>query len=321
MFKTIIYLLISTLLEIIIFNYYIKYLKKKQYTQVVRELGPTSHKVKNGTPTAGGIIIIVFIIINFLIINLINNLSINLEDIIFIITILFFGFLGLLDDFNIISKKNNNGLTPKIKIIVEIAFTIIIFILLKLNGYDNTIAIKNYKIDLSVISIIFVAFYIIAWSNSFNITDGLDGLAGNLSLSVFVGMFIIGKLEKDELLVISSIVMMFSVIAFLCFNYHPALLFMGNVGSHALGAGIAICGILSKNEIYLGIFGLIFVFETISVILQVIYFKKTKGKRLFKMAPFHHHLEMIGYKEGSISIILVLISLLLVIIGLLIKGI
>ena len=179
----------------------------------------------------------------------------------------------------------------------------------------------HFKFDIGFFYGLFILFVLVAASNAVNLTDGLDGLAGNLSLSVFVGMFIIGKLEKDELLVISSIVMMFSVIAFLCFNYHPALLFMGNVGSHALGAGIAICGILSKNEIYLGIFGLIFVFETISVILQVIYFKKTKGKRLFKMAPFHHHLEMIGYKEGSISIILVLISLLLVIIGLLIKGI
>ena len=321
MFKTIIFILIATLVEIIVFNYYIKYLKKKRYTQVVRELGPRSHIVKNGTPTAGGIIIIIFIAINFIGIKLLNNLKFNISDLIFLLTIILFGILGLLDDLNIITKRNNKGLTPKMKIIVEIVFCVLIYLLLKISGYNNTINIGNHKLDLSIVSIIFVIFYIIAWSNSFNITDGLDGLAGNLSLSVFIGMFIIGKIEKNEILVITSIVMFFSIIAFLCFNFHPALLFMGNVGSHAIGAGIAVSGILSKNEIYIGIFGLVFVFETISVILQVLYFKKTKGKRLFKMAPFHHHLEMIGYNERSISIILVLISLLLIIIGLLVKGI
>ena len=319
MIKTIIYLLFTTLLEIICFHYYILYLKKKQYTQVVREVGPKSHQIKNGTPTAGGIIIVVFIILNYIIVKLINKLSFNISDLIFLLTILLFGFLGLLDDLKIINKKNNEGLTPRIKLIIEIVFSIILFTLLKIN--DNHLQFGNFKIDLSYLSIGFVLFYLIAWSNSFNITDGLDGLAGNLSLSVLVGMFIIGKFEKNELLVISSIVMFFSIIAFLCFNFHPALVFMGNVGSHAIGSAIAISAIISKNELYIAIFGLVFVFETLSVILQVFYFRKTKGKRLFKMAPFHHHLEMIGYKEGSISIILVLISILLVIISLLIKGI
>lgn len=321
MIKTIIYLLFTTLLEIICFHYYILYLKKKQYTQVVREVGPKSHQIKNGTPTAGGIIILVFIILNYIIVKLINKLSFNISDLIFLLTILLFGLLGLLDDLKIINKKNNEGLTPRIKFIIEIVLSIIIFTLLKINNYDNHLQFGNFNIDLSYISIVFVMFYLIAWSNSFNITDGLDGLAGNLSLSVLVGMFIIGKIEKNEILVISSIVMFFSIIAFLCFNFHPALVFMGNVGSHAIGSAIAISAIISKNELYIAIFGLVFVFETLSVILQVFYFRKTNGKRLFKMAPFHHHLEMIGYNEGSISIILVLISILLVIISLLIKGI
>ena len=321
MIKTIIYLLFMTLIEIICFHFYINYLKKKQYTQVVREAGPKSHQIKNGTPTAGGIIILIFIIINYIIVKLINRLSFNIDDLIFILSIILFGLLGLFDDLNIINKKNNSGLTPKNKIIVEIIFSFLIFILLKINNYNNSLVVGNFEINLSFFSILFVMFYIIAWSNSFNITDGLDGLAGNLSLSVLLGMFIIGKVEKNELLVVTSIVIFFSIIAFLCFNFHPALVFMGNVGSHAIGSAIAITAILSKNEFYIGIFGLVFVFETLSVILQVLYFRKTKGKRLFKMAPFHHHLEIVGYNEGSISIILVLISLLLVIISLLMKGI
>ena len=192
---------------------------------------------------------------------------------------------------------------------------------MKRNNYDNVLSIGNANINLGLFSVFFIIFYVMAWSNSFNITDGLDGLASSLSLALVVGLFIIGKIEKNELLVISSLCMFFSIIGFLVFNFHPALVFMGNVGSHAIGAGIGVIGILTKNEITLAIMGLVFVFETISVILQVLYFKKTKGKRLFKMAPFHHHLELIGYNEHSISFILVLISIMFVILSLIYKGI
>ena len=321
MIKTLILLVFLTLIEIIVFHYYIKHLKEKKYIQSVRELGPSSHFSKNGTPTAGGIIIIGFVIIDFITVKLINQYAFNFNDLIFILTIILFGFLGLLDDKKIIKQKQNAGLRPRTKILIECLFGIIIFLLLIRSNYNHTLNIFGYKLNLGIFSILFVIFYIIAWSNSFNITDGLDGLAANLSLCIFLGMFIIGKFDKNQLLVISSLCLAFSVLGFLVFNFHPALVFMGNVGSHAIGAAIAISAILTKKELVLVIMGLVFVFETISVIIQVWYFKKTKGKRIFKMAPYHHHLELSGYNEGSISIILVLISFLLVIIGILLWGI
>ncbi len=321
MIKSICLLLVLTLIEIIVFHYYIKYLKEKKYTQTVRTLGPTNHYSKNGTPTAGGLIIVLFLIIDFLTIKIVNNYYFNFKDFIFITTIILFSILGVLDDIKIINKRNNEGLKPKIKIILECMFIIILYIIMKRNNYDNVLSIGHANINLGLFSVLFIIFYVIAWSNSFNITDGLDGLASSLSLPLLVGLFIIGKIEKNELLVISSLCMFFSIIGFLVFNFHPALVFMGNVGSHAIGAGIGVIGILTKNEITLAIMGLVFVFETISVILQVLYFKKTKGKRLFKMAPFHHHLELLGYNEHSISFILVLISIMFVILSLIYKGI
>lgn len=321
MIKSICLLLVLTLIEIIVFNYYIKYLKEKKYTQTVRTLGPTNHYSKNGTPTAGGLIIVLFLIIDFLTIKIVNNYYFNFKDFIFIITIILFSILGVLDDIKIINKRNNEGLKPKFKIILECMFIIILYIIMKRNNYDNVLSIGHVNINLGLFSVLFIIFYVIAWSNSFNITDGLDGLASSLSLPLLVGLFIIGKSEKNEFLVISSLCMFFSIIGFLVFNFHPALVFMGNVGSHAIGAGIGVIGILTKNEITLAIMGLVFVFETISVILQVLYFKKTKGKRLFKMAPFHHHLELIGYNEHSISFVLVLISIMFVILSLIYKGI
>lgn len=321
MIKSICVLLVLTLIEIIVFHYYIKYLKEKKYTQTVRTLGPTNHYSKNGTPTAGGLIIVLFLIIDFLTIKIVNNYYFNFKDFIFIITIILFSILGVLDDIKIINKRNNEGLKPKFKIILECMFIIILYIIMKRNNYDNVLSIGHVNINLGLFSVLFIIFYVIAWSNSFNITDGLDGLASSLSLPLLVGLFIIGKSEKNEFLVISSLCMFFSIIGFLVFNFHPALVFMGNVGSHAIGAGIGVIGILTKNEITLAIMGLVFVFETISVILQVLYFKKTKGKRLFKMAPFHHHLELIGYNEHSISFVLVLISIMFVILSLIYKGI
>lgn len=321
MIKSLIALIIITLIELITFHYYIKYLKQKKYTQSVRELGPKSHFKKTGTPTAGGIIIVLFFIIDYVVLKILNNYLFNLSDLIIILTAILFSVLGLLDDLKIIKQNKNDGLKPSIKLIIETLFVILIYFILIQNNYNHSLKIFNYELNLGIFSIFFILFYVIAWSNSFNITDGLDGLASSLSLCILLGMFIIGKYEKNQVLVLSSICLFSTMIAFLTFNFHPALVFMGNVGSHALGAIIAVCAIISRKEITFAVMGLVFVFETISVILQVLYYKKTKGKRLFKMAPFHHHLELSGYNENSISLILVLISFLLMILGIILWGI
>ena len=234
-------------------------------------------------------------------------------------TFVFFGWT--LDDLKIIKIKNNRGLTPKIKLLLEIIFSLIISIMILGLFQNKTLNFFGININLKYLIILFNSFYIIAWSNSYNITDGLDGLASGLSFVLLVGIFIIGKQTKNELLVIGSLSIFFALVGFLIFNFHPAMVFMGNIGSHGLGASIAILGILSNNEIIFAVMGFVFIFETISVILQVWYFKKTRGQRLFKMAPFHHHLELSGYDEVNINYFLIGIEVIFVIVGLLLWGI
>ena len=321
MIKTLIFLFCTLLLEIIVFNGYIKILKRKQVTQSIRELGPKEHFKKTGTPTAGGCLIVIFQIINYIGIKVLNNKKANWFDFLYIITTLLFSIVGLLDDLKIIKIKNNRGLTPKIKLLLEVIFSLIISIMILGIFQIKTLNFFGININLKYLIILFHAFYIIAWSNSYNITDGLDGLASGLSFVLLVGIFIIGKTTKNELLVIGSLSIFFALVGFLIFNFHPAMVFMGNIGSHGLGASIAILGILSGNEVIFAVMGFIFIFETISVILQVWYFKKTHGQRLFKMAPFHHHLELTGYDEININYFLIGIEIIFVIIGLLLWGI
>lgn len=315
MIKTLIFLFCSLLVEILLFNLYIKLLRKKEVTQCIRELGPKEHLKKAGTPTAGGCLIIAFQIFNYLIIKMLNNKKFEWYDFLFILTTILFSIVGLLDDLKIIKIKNNKGLTPKIKLLLEIIFSLIISLIV-LGIYNNKyLNFLNLKVNLSYFIILFHSFYIIAWSNSFNITDGLDGLAGGLMFVLLIGIFVIGKTIKNELLVIGTLSIFFPLIGFMLFNFHPALVFMGNVGSHGLGASIAILGILTNNEVIFAIMGFVFIFETLSVILQVWYFKRTSGQRLFKMAPFHHHLELTGYDELNVNYFLLGIEVIFVIIG------
>lgn len=318
MFKTLVFLFLSLLIEIVLFSFYIKILKKREITQSVREEGPREHYKKRGTPTAGGCLIIIFLLINYFTVKIINKLPLDKSDFIFIITILSFSFIGLLDDLKIIRLKNNKGLTPKIKLLLEIIFSIVISLFIFTLFNKKTINVFNYSINLGFFSIFVLAFLIIGWSNSYNITDGLDGLSSGLTFIYLIGVFIIGKISKNTLLTVTSISMFFSIVAFLIFNFHPALVFMGNVGSHGLGAGLAVMSILSDLEMIFIVMGFVFIFETISVILQVLYFKKTRGKRIFKMAPFHHHLELTGYNEYHVNYFLYCIEIIFVIIGLVI---
>lgn len=318
MIKTFIFLLISFLIEIIILSKYIMYLKKKNSIQFIRAEGPKTHFKKFGTPTGGGLIIIIFTIINHLILKVINNVLFETKDVIILFTILCFSLVGFLDDLTIIKKNNNKGLKGTKKILLEIIFSIIVFILLKVIGYDNTINIKGLTINLSYLGFFFIIFYIIAWSNSFNLTDGLDGLAISLNIVSFLGILFLSLYYKEKTIVLISLSVLVSSLVFLVFNFHPALIFMGNIGSHSLGALIAVCGIILKQEISVALIGSIFIIETISVIIQVVYFKITKGKRVFLMSPYHHHLELKGLSEYAVNGLLVGVSWILLLIGILV---
>ena len=224
-----------------------------------------------------------------------------------IVSILGFGIVGFVDDYKKLIKKDANGLSPAKKMLGLFIVTAI-FILLYLNvfnlGTDIIIPVVSQPFTLSIGAFIFfTAFILLGTTNALNLTDGLDGLATGVCAIIMTFFTIIAiKNQNTEMIILGSSTVG-TCIAFLLFNFHPAKVFMGDTGSLALGGAIASIAIILKMPLYLAIVAFVCIIDTLSVILQVAYFKITKGKRLFKMAPFHHHLELSGMKETSVVIL------------------
>ncbi len=295
MLNLIVSFLATLLLGIII----IPKLKKFNVGQVVRDDGPKEHLKKSGTPTMGGIIILAVIIV------ILGISSISYRILILpLIAIAGFGAVGFIDDYKKLVLKNSNGLSP-MKKILGLMLTTAIFIILYINvfnlGTDIIVPFANVPITLSLGAfIIFTTFILLASSNAVNLTDGLDGLATGIVAIIMTFFTLVSLKNGDTEMVILGFTTLGTCLAFLVFNSYPAKVFMGDTGSLALGGAIASIAIILKMPLYLAIVAIICILETISVILQVLYFKITKGKRLFKMAPLHHHFELSGLKENLI---------------------
>lgn len=277
-------------------------LKKLKVGQIVRDDGPKEHLKKNGTPTMGGIIIML-VLIAVLGYNAISSPILWLP----ILLILGFGIVGFIDDYKKLIKKNSKGLSP-IKKIIGLFVVISIFIVLYLNvfnlGTDIIVPFIDQPIILSTkLFIVFTVFILLATSNSINLTDGLDGLASGVAAIIMTFFTIMAVKYGDKDMVILGALTVGTCLAFLLFNAHPAKVFMGDTGSFALGGAIAAIAIILKMPLYLAIVAIVCIIDTLSVIIQVGYFKLTKGKRFFKMAPFHHHLELSGLKETKVVLI------------------
>lgn len=277
-------------------------LKKFKVGQVVRNDGPKEHLKKQGTPTMGGIIMLIVLVV-ILAINSIKYPTLILA----IISILGFGLVGFIDDYKKLVKKNTKGLSPLKKIFGLVLVTaIFIFMYLKVFklGTDITLPFISSPITLSVGAfIIFIAFILIGTSNAVNLTDGLDGLASGVVAIIMTFFTIVAVKNSNTEMIILGASSVGTCLAFLLFNFHPAKVFMGDTGSLALGGAVAAIAIMMKMEVYLAIVAFVCIIDTLSVILQVTYFKLTKGKRIFKMAPFHHHLELSGMKETKVVIL------------------
>ncbi len=277
-------------------------LKKFKVGQVVRNDGPKEHLKKQGTPTMGGIIMLIVIVV-ILAINSIKYPTLLLA----IVSILGFGLVGFIDDYKKLVKKNTKGLSPLKKIFGLVLVTaIFIFMYLKVFklGTDITLPFISSPITLSVGAfIIFIAFILIGTSNAVNLTDGLDGLASGVVAIIMTFFTIVAVKNSNTEMIILGASSVGTCLAFLLFNFHPAKVFMGDTGSLALGGAVAAIAIMMKMEVYLAIVAFVCIIDTLSVILQVTYFKLTKGKRIFKMAPFHHHLELSGMKETKVVIL------------------
>lgn len=306
-------LIISFVLTLILGFIIIPILRKLKVGQVVRSDGPKEHLKKSGTPTMGGIIMLLAIlIVSF-------GVSFKYPKIMPVALItLGYGIIGFIDDFIKLVLKNPKGLSPSLKMLglIAVAVAFVVYLVSIDFGTDMYIPIlKAYVTIPEWVYIPFAVFVILACTNSLNLTDGLDGLAAGVT-SIIMIFFIIAsiKMGNKEMSAFSAIVAG-STIGFLLFNMYPAKVFMGDTGSLALGGAFASVAIVLKMPLILVVVAFICVIEALSDILQVVYFKITKGKRLFKMAPIHHHFELCGVKETVIVPAFWAITFLLAIVG------
>lgn len=303
------------LLIIISGDLVINYLKKINFGQQIREVGPKSHLQKSGIPTMGGLLIIaVFLLIALLL------LELNFAIITILLTTFVMALTGFLDDFLKIKLKRSLGLKAWQKLFLQAIAAVLtaavsIFILKEQSLMIPVIGSYQLK---AIIKFILAVIVVIGSSNAVNLTDGLDGLAAGVTTVVclaFAVLFYLLKLPNYSLLML---IMAGSCTAFLWFNSKPASIFMGDVGSLAIGGFLGSAAVLTGTEIYLLLLGGIYVIETLSVIIQVSYFKLTAGKRVFKMTPIHHHFELKGLAENKIVFRFIISSILLAAFSLLI---
>ena len=316
-------LIISFIVSILLGFVIIPILKKLKVGQIERDDGPKTHLKKQGTPTMGGIIIIITMII--ITVGVCVYLSINNQNEIVskIIPLLIlttgFGIIGLIDDFKKLVLKNTKGLKPTYKIIGLLSISVIyityLIYVLHIPLETHIPFIKEYIGMPIYIYFPFAILVILGTTNAINLTDGIDGLSSSISAIIITCITIIGvNLSTPEISIFGSIVIG-SILGFLMFNLHPAKVFMGDTGSLLLGGVISTMILYLKMPLLLILIALIPVLETLSVIIQVVYFKKT-GKRFFKMAPLHHHYELSGWKENKVVIVFSVITLILCGIGL-----
>ena len=273
-------LAVSFAITVSIMPFFIGYFNYKKIGQTTREEGPTWHEVKTGTPTMGGTVFVFAILVTLLVSAWLMKL---LEGSVWMIllTFLLFGGIGFADDFISIFKKQNEGLTAKQKFILQIIFSIVIMLIGVLHQYKISIPLGFAQITNPIILIIFASVWINGFSNAVNLTDGLDGLATGLNIIAYGAYFAIAINQDAQAIALACFVVVGALLGFLIYNKKPAKIFMGDVGSLALGAGLAVISILLNNPWSLLIIGFVFVVETASVILQVWSFK-TRGTIIAK---------------------------------------
>lgn len=304
----------SFLITISLFIFGITIIRGKKYGQYVRKLGPQSHFKKQGTPIFGGVIIVIGAILGFIP----YFLSVNEFDFIYFIIlflpILLYAIIGFIDDYLKVRYKNNDGLSIKSKLVLQFIFAIIYYFLIK-NRLNQDLKIFNYNINIGYFYIFLILLMFVSSTNAFNFCDGMDGLASGIGIIILSGLLLISLFQDNFLISVFIVLFIGSILAFICFNHQPAKIFMGDSGSMAIGALICNLCIILKIEFLLIIFGFVMIIETLSIIIQVIYFKCTKGKRLFLMAPIHHHFELKGFKENRIVYCFWFVQLICTIIG------
>jgi phospho-N-acetylmuramoyl-pentapeptide-transferase len=308
---------ISFLIAVIWGTPLINLLRQRGIGKGIRIEGPSTHQVKKGTPTMGGLMIIIPVLVITGVLNIANLLDFNSllnitslpssnligrSILVPMGAMLAFGILGAIDDLMGV-KVITTGMMARYKILWQIVFATIIVLFLHYALDLRSIAIPSIqeKIDIGWFYIPLAIFIIVGFSNAVNLTDGLDGLAGSLATVAFAAYGVIAFLQGQIWLVAFVFTIVGALLAFLWYNAHPAELFMGDTGSLVLGATLAVVALMTGQWLLLPVVGFMFVAEAASVVLQVSYFKMTGGKRLFKMSPLHHHFELLGWSETQVT--------------------
>ena len=294
---SIVIIIIGVLYGIVLFKVLIPLLTRFKFGQSIRSEGPQSHLNKKGTPTMGGLVIILI------------TIFLNVTLILLIIPFVSFGVIGFIDDYLIIVKKTNDGLKPHIKFLLQLLISAVCYYLTIQTRGTNEINFFGERIDLKFFYGIFIILSFTGFTNATNLTDGLDGLLGGTSAIITTGITVLAFINKNYYVMYFGLSLLTGIFAFLIFNLPKARIFMGDTGSLAIGAALFSMLLCLNMDVLIFIFGIIYLIETISVMLQVWFFKKTSGERLFKMSPFHHHLELSGLKDFQIDVIFWIITL------------
>jgi phospho-N-acetylmuramoyl-pentapeptide-transferase len=305
-------------IAVILSPIFIPFLRRLKFGQSIREDVP-EHQKKSGTPTMGGVVILLAAIITAIAMaDWLNVLT--TEMILLLFVTIGYGLIGFLDDFISIVLKRNLGLTSMQKLLGQLIIAAIFFYVLTKNGFSTVVSIPGTDLSYQFgnFYVILIILILIGGSNATNLTDGLDGLLAGTAAIAFGAFAVLAWSQGQNEVAIFSVAVVGAVLGFLVFNAHPAKVFMGDTGSLALGGAIAAIAIITKLEILLVIIGGVFVIETLSVIIQVISFQ-SRGKRVFKKTPIHHHYELSGWSEWRIVVTFWLVGFLLAVLGIYIE--
>lgn len=304
----------SLIITLLVMPKLIPFLHKIKFGQVEREEGLASHKAKGGTPTMGGM---VFVLVPILVMLIIRPAAFTSPSMLIVIfAYLGYALIGFIDDFLIVVKKNNDGLKPSMKFLMQSILAVIFYFVYQAIA-DTTIQIPvlHLSLELGILYFVLIFFMFTCESNAVNLTDGLDGLSAGTSLIAIAPFVIFALIQKNSDLAMFLLAVCGALIGYLKFNLHPAKIFMGDTGSLAIGGLLAATAMILKQELLLIVIGGVFVMELLSVVIQVTSYKLTK-KRVFKMAPIHHHFELCGMKETQVVLMFWCIGFLLAALGL-----
>ena len=304
----------ALVLTLVVMPVLIPFLHKIKFGQSIRKEGPKSHMAKTGTPTMGGIVFVLVPILVMLILD--YKAFATPEMLIVVFAYLGYAFIGFLDDFLIVVKKNNDGLKPSVKFLLQSVLAVVFYICYTYVA-DTSIEIPVLHLSLNIGILYFFLVFIMftAESNAVNLTDGLDGLCAGPSLIAIAPFIIFSLLKGQHDLAMFLLAVSGALLGYLRFNLHPAKIFMGDTGSLAIGGLLAATAMVLKQELLLIIIGGVFLMEVLSVIIQVTSFKLT-GKRVFRMSPLHHHFELGGMKETQVVLMFWCIALVFAALGL-----